>query len=163
LDLLKVPLNSFKHISLFIDSFSRYTWLFPTKSTGSKETIKHLSYLFQNFNPPIYLVSDRGTAFTSQEFTEFFNSYKIIHRQIAVATPWANGLAEKLNRFLKSSLKKVVEDTKNWSTQLNVIQYVINNTYHSSINAISPSKILFGVEMQNQADTELIRFLNGNC
>jgi len=25
-----------------IDSFSRYTWLFPTKSTGSKETIKHL-------------------------------------------------------------------------------------------------------------------------
>jgi len=66
---------------------------------------------------------------------------------------------ERLNKFLKSSLKKVVEDTKNWSTQFNVIQYVIN-TYHSSINA-SPSKILFGVEIQNQADTELIRFLNG--
>jgi len=48
---------------------------------------------------------------------------------------------------------------KNWSSQLNV-QYIINNSYHSSINA-SPSKILFDVEMQNQVDTKLIRFLNG--
>jgi len=62
--------NSFKYILVVIDSFSRYT-LFPTKSTGSKETIKHLSYLFQHFNPPVCLVSDRGTAFTSQEFVEF--------------------------------------------------------------------------------------------
>jgi len=45
-----------------------------------------------------------------------------------------------LNRFLKSSLKKVVEDTKNWSSQLNVIQYVINNTYHSSINGCVQQK-----------------------
>jgi len=47
--------NSFKHILVVIDSFSRFTWLFLTKSTGSKETIKHLSYLFQNFNPPVCL------------------------------------------------------------------------------------------------------------
>jgi len=96
---------------------------------------------------------------TSQEFAEFLSGYNIVHRQVAVAVPWANELVERLNRFLKSSLKKVVKDTKNWSTQLNVIQYVINNTYHSSINA-SPSKILFGTEMQNQAVTKLIRFLN---
>jgi len=145
---------------IVIDSFSRYKWLFPTKSIGSKEAIKHLSYLFQNFNPPVCLVSDRSTAFTSQKFAEFLNGYNIVHRQVAVAAPWANGLVERLNRFLKSSLKKVIEDIKNWSTQLNVIQYVINNTYHSSINT-SPSKILFGIEMQNQADTKLIRFLNG--
>jgi len=132
--------NNFKHILVVIDFFSKYTWLFPTKSTGSKEAIKHLSYLFQNFNPPICLVSDRGTAFTSQEFAEFLSSHNSVHRQVAVAAPWANGLVERLNRFLKSSLKKVIENTKNWSTQLNVIQYVINNTYHSSINA-SPSKI----------------------
>jgi len=43
--------------------------------------------------------------------------------------------------------------------ELNVIQYVINNTYHSSINA-SSSKILFG-KNRKLADTELICFLNG--
>jgi len=105
--------NSFKHILIVIDLFSRYTWLYPTKSTKSKETIKHLFHLFQNFNPPVCLVSDRGTAFTSQEFAEFLNSYNIVHRQVAVAALWANGLVERLNRFLKSFLKKVVEDTKN--------------------------------------------------
>jgi len=75
--------NNFKHV-LVIDSFSRYTWLFPTKF---KETIKHLSYLCQKFNRPVCLVSDRGTAFTSQEFAEFLNSYNIVHRQVAVVTP----------------------------------------------------------------------------
>jgi len=66
----------------------------------------------------------------SQEFAEFLNTYNIIHCQIAVAAPWANGLIKSLNRFLKSSFKKIIKDTKNWSIQLNVIQYVINNTYH---------------------------------
>jgi len=47
----------------------------------------------------------------------------IIHRQVAVVAPWTNGLVERLNRFLKFSLNKVIEDTKNWSTQRYTIRY----------------------------------------
>ena len=52
---------------------------------------------------------------------------------VAVAVPWANGLVERVNRFLKSSLRKVVDDQLNWTDSLSLIQYTINNTYHSAI------------------------------
>lgn len=150
--------DGFKHILVIVDAFSRFTWLFAVKSTGSKEVVKHLSYLFNIFGNPVTIVSDRGTAFTSQEFAEFIKSKNIAHRLVAVAAPWANGLVERVNKFLKSSLKKVVEDY-NWSTYLNSIQYVINNTHHSSLRA-SPSKLLFGVDQRNHADADLVSFLN---
>src|SRR5436190_4623739 len=156
---IKESRNGFRHILLVVDAFTRYTWLFPTKSTGSREAIKHLTYLFQNFGNPVTLVSDRGTVFTSQEFTDFLKRYNIIQHQVAVAAPWANGLVERINRFLKSSLKKVVEDTQAWSSQVPAVQYVINNTYHTSIKT-TPSKLLFGVEMRHHSDAELVHFLN---
>lgn len=111
-----------------------------SSQTNFKETIKNLSYVFSDRGNPLILVSDRGTAFTSSEFGQFVTSRKIKHRLIAVATPWANGFeVERVNRFLKSSLKKTVEDQLCWSTYLDTIQYVINNTYHSALKA-TPSK-----------------------
>jgi len=78
---LKESNNGFKHILLIVDAFTRFTWLFPVKSTTSKEAIKHFTWLFHNFGNPNTLVSDRGTAFTSQEFSEFLRNKNIKHRQ----------------------------------------------------------------------------------
>lgn len=150
--------NGFKHILVVVDAFSRFTWLFATKTTNSKETINHLSSLFNIFGNPLTLISDRGTSFTSYEFVEFIKGRGIKHSLIAVAAPWANGLVERVNRFLKSSLKKVIEDHLLWNSCLDMIQYVINNTFHSSLNA-SPSKILLGYDQRNHAAAELTRHL----
>lgn len=78
---------------------------------------------------------------------------------MAVAAPWANGLVERVNRFLKSSLKKVTEDHLNWNEHLNTIQYVINNTYHSSLKT-SPSKLLLGYDQRCHSNVTLTRYLN---
>lgn len=102
--------EGFKHVLILVDAFTRFTWLNPVKSTGSKEVIKHFNKIFNIFGNPSSLVSDRGTAFTSLEFSTFLKSRNIRHRQVAVAAPWANGLVERINRFLKSSLKKVVDE-----------------------------------------------------
>lgn len=156
---IKESTNGFKHILIIVDAFSRFTWLFPVKSTTSKEVIKHLTTLFQNLVTPKTLISDRGTAFTSQEFADFLSDNKIVHHQVAVAAPWANGLVERVNRFVKSSLKKVVQDHTNWDTHMSSVQYAINNSHHSSLRA-SPSKILFGCEQQHHLDIELTKFLS---
>lgn len=96
--------NNYKHI--LVDAYTRFIWLFSTKSTGSKETIKYLQSIIDTFGKPLNIVSDRGTAFTSKEFEEFIKLNGIHHRQVAVAAPWANGIAERTNRFLKSLLKQ---------------------------------------------------------
>lgn len=155
---LKEASDGAKHILVLVDAYSRYTYLFPVKSTNSKETIKNLSYVFSDRGNPSILVSDRGTAFTSLTFSEFITSRNIKHRLVAVAAPWANGLVERINRFLKSSLKKVVDDQLLWSSHIDTIQYVINNTYHTALKA-SPAKLLFGYDQRNHSDSQLTQYL----
>lgn len=64
---LKESRDGFKHVLLVVDAFTRFTCFFPVRSTGSKEVIKHFTWLFQIFGNPSVVVSDRGTAFTSRE------------------------------------------------------------------------------------------------
>lgn len=79
--------DGFKYIFVIVDVYSRYTWLFPTKSTGTKEAIKCLRLLFNIFGIPKKLVSDRGTAFTSHNFSVFLEKLSVEHRKVAVASP----------------------------------------------------------------------------
>lgn len=123
---LKEATDGSKHILILVDAFTRYTSLFPVKLTSSKETIKNLSNTFADKGNPSILVSDRATAFTSSDFYNFLESRKIKHRLVAVVAP-ANGLVERINRFLKSSLKKISEDQQSWSSHIGIIQYVFNN------------------------------------
>jgi len=151
--------EGFKHILIIVDAFTRFSWLFPVKSTTSREVIKHLTTLFNNTSNPVTLASDRGTAFTSQEFLNFIRTRKINHRLVAVAAPWANGLVERINRFIKSSLRKLVDIPETWSTYVPTIQYVINNTFHSSLKS-TPAKLLFGTDKKEHCDSTLVNFLN---
>jgi len=152
-------INSNKHILLAMDSVTRFTWLFPYKSTTSKESIKHLTWLFHNFGNPETLISDRDTSFTFQEFNNFVKSRNIKHVLIVVAAPWANGAVERINRFLISSLRKLIEEPGSWQSWFDAVQYVINNTLHSFLKA-TPSKLLLGYDQRCHSDSRLIRFLN---
>jgi len=139
---------------LFPDSL-----IFLLLSTNTKEVIKNLTYLFNDRGNPLILISDRGTAFTSLEFQQFVKERKIEHRLVAVAAPWANGMVERVNRFLKSSLKKIVKEQLHWNMYIDKIQYVMNNTYHTALKA-SPSKLLFGYDQRNHTDSQMVQYLN---
>jgi hypothetical protein len=51
--------EGFKHILLVVDAFTRFTWLLPVRSTGSKEAIKHFTSLFNTFGNPKILCYDK--------------------------------------------------------------------------------------------------------
>jgi len=113
-----------------------------------------LSFLFNVFDNPIKIVLDRGAAFTSTEFQGFLHDRKITHHKIAVASPWANGLVERTNRFLKSSLAKLSDIPENWKVHVEIIQYVMNNTKHSSVKS-SPSMLLLGYPQHGHSNHDL--------
>lgn len=83
-------IEGFKHILLIVDAFTRFTWLIAVKSTNTKETLKHFISLFNTFGNPHVIITDRGTTFSSNEFSDFVQERKIRHRMIAIAAPWAN-------------------------------------------------------------------------
>lgn len=151
--------SKFKHILVMVDAFTRFTWLFAVKSTSSKETMNCLSVIFDLFGKPKEIVSDRGTAFTAKEFSDFVEKLNIKHRKVAVAAPWANGLVERVNRFLKSSLIKITNKPDEWKKHLGTVQYIINNTFHTAIKA-SPSKVMLGYQQRNHEDFPLAQFVN---
>jgi len=140
-----------------VDALSRFTWLFPTKSTSTKEVIDCLDLIKNTFGKPIEIVSDRGTAFTSKEFANYTLQNRIKHRKVAVAAPWANGIVEHVNRFIKSSFTKLLNIQTDWKNQLGNLQYIINNTYHSVVKA-SPAKVLLGIDQRNHEDNFIVRF-----
>lgn len=84
---LQTTEDGFRYLLVIVDSLTRFTWLFSTKSTNTKEVVNSMKFLFNIFGNPRELVSDRGSAFTSNEFTNFIQSRKIKHRQVAVASP----------------------------------------------------------------------------
>lgn len=79
--------ENYKYILAIIDAFTKFVWLFPTKSTTTEETIKCLIGLFDLFGFPERIISDRGTSFTSKIFAKFLNDNKIKHSMTAVASP----------------------------------------------------------------------------
>lgn len=56
------------HIFAIIDSFTKFAWLYPTKSTTTREVINKLDIQKQVFGNPVQIISDKGTAFTYQDF-----------------------------------------------------------------------------------------------
>jgi len=149
--------ENFKHILVIVDAFTRFTWLFATKSTSSKEVISHMEKMFNTFGKPIELITDRGTAYTSHEFADFVNSNCLKHRKVAVAAPWANGIVERVNRFIKTSLTKLLHTSSDWNQHLGTLQYIINNTYHSSVKT-SPAKLLLGFDQRSHTDSAFAQF-----
>jgi len=146
--------DGYRFVFAMVDAFTRYVWLFPTKTTNAKEVIDSLRFLFNVFGKPKNIVSDRGSSFASNELSMFLTGQNIHLRKVAVASPWANGLIERVNRFLKSSLIKLIEFPGDWKNQLQTVQYVLNNTVNSSVKA-SPSKLLLGYDQHSHSDKNL--------
>ena len=129
----------------------------PCERNWEYRSNSQLTILFDVFGKPTEIVSDRGTAFTSREFEEFTMKEHIKHRKVAVAAPWANGLVERVNRFLKSTLTKLLDTPSEWRERLGAAQYVINNTYHAVVKS-SPSQLMLGYSQRNHTDHALARF-----
>lgn len=117
---------------------------------------------FQNYIRPRRIISDRGTCFTSNEFSEFLTKHNIEHIRNATASPQANGQVERVNRVVTLMLAKLSEPQSHadWCKKLPEIEYAINNSVHSSAK-FSPSMLLFGVSQRGSVIDELTEYLDG--
>lgn len=97
--------KSYRHILVVIDGFSKFTWLFVTKSTGTVEVLDRLKQ--QAVIRKRRIIPDRGTAFTANDFREYCKQENIQHVLTTTGIPRANGQVERVNRTLISLLTKL--------------------------------------------------------
>ncbi|GFU66244.1 transposon Tf2-6 polyprotein [Trichonephila clavipes] len=60
--------KNYNHILSIIDAFTKFVWLYPVKSTSSRDALDKLKQQEITFGNPHRIITDKGTAFTSKEF-----------------------------------------------------------------------------------------------
>ena len=110
-----VSLTGYEYYVIFIDDYSRKTWIYFLRSKKSEEVLKR----FQEFKALVenqtgrrirVLRSDNGGEYTSKEFDEFCIQ-EGIKRQLTVPyTPQQNGVAERKNRSIVGAARAMLHD-----------------------------------------------------
>ena len=131
-----------KMFLIVVDSFSKWIDAYPVTTASSILTIERLRSSFAIHGLPEILVSDNGSCFTSQEFKDFMKMNGIHHVTSAPYHPASNGAAERAVQTFKSTLKKLVKNSKDSiETQVNRFLFSYRNTPHTN-TGVSPAEIL---------------------
>lgn len=151
--------KQYRHIFAVIDAFTKFVWLFPVRSTTSTEAIAKLKIVQSNFGNPRRIINDRGTAFTSKEFTDYLAEQKIEFRPITTGVPRANGQVERLNSVIIAVITKLsVDNPMTWYRYVERVQKCINSTYQRSIGT-TPFQLMFGTKVRLVEDILLAEWL----
>ncbi|UYV67068.1 K02A2.6-like [Cordylochernes scorpioides] len=142
------PLPSTKNRKKWIIVLSDYYTRYAETRAVSEATVKEVSKflvedIFLRHGAPQYLISDRGSQFTSNLMKEVMKTCKIKHCFTTSYHPQTNGLTERLNRTL-----------------INMLSIKIGTKYsHSSLTltiqettGYSPFFLMFGIEPTSLLD-----------
>ena len=137
-----------KYICVFVDSFSRFTYLHAmTDKTASSVALAIRNFISQ-FGSPRIFISDNGLEFVNKIVKELLELLNIEFFQVQFYRPSANGLVESHNKVIGQILRTMVDDDeKGWVYLLPLVQFAINTAYNRSIGE-SPWFIVFGQDPQ---------------
>ena len=133
-----------KMFLVIVDSHSKWLEVRMVHSVTSTSTIQELRSVFATHGLPEIIVSDNGTAFTSNEFQEFTSKNSIRHIKTAPYHPASNGLAERAVQTFKEGLKKLTKGSVETKLACFLFQYRL--TPHSTTGR-SPAELLMGRQL----------------
>lgn len=147
--------KQYNHLLVITDAFSKFVWIFPTKSTGAEEALSKLTIHEATFGSPRRFIGDKGAAFKSNIFKEYCEEKRIELILITTGVPRGNGQVERQNNIIKASLTKLsIDNPESWYKFVNRVQQAMNSTYQRSIRT-TPFDILIGIPMRREIDNEL--------
>ena len=103
------------------DCFSKFLLVRKIPNTSTHLVIKKLGMIFTEFGHPFVLKSDNGLCYTSREFHNFLEFYKVHHITSSPHHPQSNGFTEALVGISKKLMEKSIKDGKPWNYGL--LQY----------------------------------------
>ena len=102
----------------------------PLSSPATGPTIRVLQSILATHGLPEIIVSDNGSAFTSQEFGNFMKTKEIVYITTIPYHTSSNGLAERAIQTFKATMKLMKNDQGPLETTLDefLFQYRIGNS-----------------------------------
>ncbi|XP_049874494.1 uncharacterized protein K02A2.6-like [Pectinophora gossypiella] len=148
------PLNGHSYL-VIVDAYTKWVEVYNTKNnTTSTAVVENLIDFFSRFGLPQTLVSDNGTAFTSQEFKQFCELNSISHVTSPAYHPASNGQAESYVKVVKKGIKTCLMNSKNQKESKNkLMKYLFDyrNSVHST-TGIPPAQLVYGRKLRSRLD-----------
>jgi len=95
-----------RYLITMVDAHTRWCEVVPVSEITAEAVCRALMYHWvARFGPPLYLVSDRGTQFTSELLINLNRLLGIHQIRTSAYNPKANGTIERLHRTLKAALR----------------------------------------------------------
>ena len=158
IDLLSI--HGEKFITL-IDVFTKYGQAYHLRDGTAVSILQSLLHYCTHHGIPITIVTDNGTEFTNQLFSEFVRLHKIIHHRVLAHSPNANGNVERFHSTLLEHLRLLKLQKKD-EPIINLVPYAIV-AYNSSIHSFTkcrPFDLLNGhYDPRDPIDTNLTKHL----
>ncbi|GFY69022.1 transposon Tf2-6 polyprotein [Trichonephila inaurata madagascariensis] len=140
----------YQHILTIIDAFTKFTWLYPVKSTTLEDALDKLKLQQKTFGNPKRMITDKGSPFNSKGFDDYCTEENIQNLQITTGVPRGNGQVERIHRTLIPVLTKLsIDDPTKWYKFVDRLQRILNSTSNRSTKW-SPFELLTGVTMRKR-------------
>ncbi|UYV84871.1 hypothetical protein LAZ67_X003796, partial [Cordylochernes scorpioides] len=139
--------NRKKWMIVLTDYYTKYAETKAVIDATAREVAKFLTEnVILKHGAPRYLISDRGSQFTSNLVKEITKICQIQHCLTTSYHPQTNGLTERLNRTLINMISMYVNvDQRNWDEILPFITHAYNTTIQETTK-YSPFFLLYGRE-----------------
>ena len=136
------------HTGPLVDAHSKWLEVHIVSSTSSSVTIDKLRDIFAIHGIPEQLVSDNGSAFTSNEFRAFMENNGINHTLTSPYHPRSNGLAERAVQTFKQAIKKM-----DGSLESKISKFLFSyRITPQSTTGLAPAEILLGRRPRSRFD-----------
>lgn len=131
------------YILVFVDALTKFVTLYPVRSTTSKEAAMVFKHFIDRYGSPKVIVTDRGTAFTADEFEEFCSKRGIKHHLTSSKWAQANGQVERVNRTLVPVITTSLEYEEEWDSKIKEVERNLNLAVNQTTGK-SPYRCLLG-------------------
>lgn len=144
--------SGFKYVLVVMDTFTKFSLLFPLRSATSKVVSKHLEEdVFLMFGIPKYLICDNGAEFTGQGLKWLASEYKVRILYNPSRHPQANP-TERVNKTIGNMLRAYVGDNhRSWDKNLSKIAFALRTAKHE-VTEHTPAYLNFGRELHVPAE-----------
>ena len=132
-----------EYLLVITDRFSEMKKTVPLKGVSAAEVAKAFvnTWVF-NYGPPVELVSDNGTCFTSKYFQDVCRIMSIQNNFTTTYHPQTNGQVERYNRTILAALRTYVADhPRDWDLYTDALTYAYNCQPHTS-TSIAPFELV---------------------
>jgi transposase InsO family protein len=145
------------YICVVVDAFSGFVVAWPSRNIVTKNFVeKFYTNVCSIFGTPGKVVSDRGSQFESDLWTEMGELLNMKIAKTSGYKPSTNGEAERFVKSIVQLLRCMTHDHPDkWDKYLPMVCFCLNNSVHSA-HGMTPYNMIFGRDGQSAMDNNTL-------